>query len=560
MYPSAPPNMLTTAGNMINVSSAMQENQLLKQKVEAQNALGGILQNVPKDSFGNPDYDAAAQQGSQLGGMLGPAVAAAALALKKQSADAALALTQKSSADLEFNKNKYQGMADLLDPISQDLQKQLANPQQYGTPDPDVYRKRVSGAVAEMINLTKDANGVPSLTPQAATTMLTQHIEPLLTPQGLPMLKDMLVNQKTSALQMAGQYDAALKYKNGEQVNLMQGNQPVPALQSVVTRQYTPIDMNPTPPAGQQGSVNTSHASQGGPAATVSATAQGTGVTTPSMFGYTPPESNAQGTAASQGSGGSSNPQEGYNSKGVPAVTIHPSSQAAPAGAAPTAPLRVGLAQGEAENIANYNEKFDDDIDAANEAKKNIAPLEGVLKLANSAGPNEEMVNALRARLSDTFFSDNPVIKEMFPDGVQKATDYEILSKFAAQAQGLGMSQNARNQLESVVQAKGSPSPTQLPGAIRAIGQYLLGQATATASRGDYVEPLKGANVDAGTASRADAAWRDNYDQNAFEWKYLNADEKKNLLGSMSPQQKEDFKEHVGFLVDHSLATHKDYK
>lgn len=174
--------------------------------------------------------------------------------------------------------------------------------------------------------------------------------------------------------------------------------------------------------------------------------------------------------------------------------------------------------------------RVNDAIERGNSAIKVVPSLQGVLRYADAGGPAQETQNRITGLLKDS------PLKDVFSVDTTPQARFEILNKFASDVSGQNMSANARNELESSVQAMSNPNSSQFPQALRTVAKFLLGRTAASKAQADYMSPFASdPNVKPSDIINAEKDWRENYNQDVFELPYMNPDEKKNLAASMGP-------------------------
>ena len=193
-------------------------------------------------------------------------------------------------------------------------------------------------------------------------------------------------------------------------------------------------------------------------------------------------------------------------------------------------------------------------IAQGNNAIKLEPSLKQVMQLADAGGPNQEKFNKISGVLKDT------PLGQLFDVDTKPQVKFELLNKFASDVSGQNMSSNARNQLESSVQALSNPNSSQFPGALRAVSKFLLARTEEAKAHADYLTPVAANAKSPADYLNAQQAWRDHYDQNLFEMPYMNEDEKRNLIGSMSDSEYAKFKKNRDFMIKNKALDPEDFK
>jgi hypothetical protein len=331
-------------------------------------------------------------------------------------------------------------------------------------------------------------------------------------------------------LAAGGNIEYGQKYLAGEPATIQTNTGIQPGMRDITSGAFKPagaqipLGLPPTTPVYQGGSARPTYAGS-------------------------QPSNPFQNVASAQGQPGSAQPQsQGAAPPGGLPPTATPSKTPTPATDTNTYASAPPAFEGQ---LHPAQARVNDVIERGNNAVKIIPSLQGVLRYADSGGPNQELQNKFIGAIKDT------PLGKMFDADTTPQARFEILNKYASDVSGQNMSANARNELESGVQALSNPNAKQFPMALRTVAKFLLGRTAGAKAQADFMTPLaKDPNVTPEKILDAEKEWRENYNQDVFELPYMTPDEKKNLAASMGKpdsSQSKKFEKQLRWTVQQGL-------
>lgn len=503
-------NLQTSGANPLNmlsqvagVQNQLNQARLFQQEFQGRLAVGKLYNQAPLDANGNPDQDWIVKNAGQAG-IMAPEVTQQAY--QAQAAQQALQGQQMQNAK---TRSSIAGAA--LMPLA-------SNP---------------NASASDFLDATNDlvSKGYFTTEDQHQVIMgLASHLK-----TGSPQSYAKGIVAKTLA--MGGNPEYGQKLLTGEPTTIQTNAGIQPGTRDITSGAFKP--------AGDQiplGKPPTTPVYVGNSAR-------------PQFSGDLPQSNPFQNAGNPQGGGTSTPPSQGQVVAPVAGGTTPSGVSTAPGptnkGPAPQTDSNVYAAPPPAfaEELKPALDRTNEVIERGNNAIKLVPSLQGVLKYADSGGPAQETQNKILGLLKDS------PLGKVFDTNTDPQARFEILNKFASDVSGQNMSSNARNELESSVQALSNPNATQFPQALRTVSKFLLGRTAAAKAQADYMSPLaSNPNVQPADIIGAEKDWRQNYDQNIFEMPYMNPDERKNLIGKMNDSDYKKFKQHATFMVNHGLV------
>lgn len=516
-YNTAPNNSANQLAGFISAKNGMQANQLQEMQLQGNQGLANLYANAPKDADGNPDTNYVIQNAGQAG-IHAPEAIQGALTIQNQKAAVQRQLLGLSEDRLSLGKNINDAIVASTVPMVKDLDDDIRG----GTYDPDAWRKKVMDAGVDVVNASRGPDGKPVVTPQSVATRMSglNFDDPLGLQKGL-------VNRVSQAQAWDSHLGDALLTKRGQMGTSEIGGQTQPTNTNVFTGTTTPAGKAiPTGTAFNQASGHNQFNSTMAP--------------TDNSFSYSSPQNPNNSRQQLPSMGGNPTPSD----------SIQPGTRITPDQAPlPEPPPGYEHSLGAALDRANGA------IDHANSVIQLRTPLEGILKLADTAGPgpNAALANKIKGSLIDTPFSG------LFDDSKSDVAKYEILNKYASDVVGQNMGANASTDLGRSVQQLSNPSSAQFPQALKTVAKYLLARTDAAKAYGNYMSSVVGGkDVTPSKVVNAETDWRNNFDQDIFELPYMNDDEKKNLIGGMPDKNRKAFISKAQYLAKQGLINPDD--
>lgn len=517
-------NLLSKIQQGIGIKNSSIENQLLQQQLQSKQGIAQLYQNAPKDDQGNPDLNYIAQNAGQAG-VGAPEALSAALSMQKQKVDLQRALIGQNEDTLSLGKNRNDTITSATLPIVSDIQKAKAN----GTYDADATRKQLASAYANVIASSVGPDGKPVITPQSAI----QHLGSIDFSNPDSVMQE-LVTKASQAKAMSGHLDEALAIKRGTLGSQQTGRGTQPTSQDIFSGSTSPA--GPIIPTGSSFSDGKNQYNTN---------------LVPASNPFSPANAANPNSPPQQALTGSKPSIPGSPQTAVQAAPLT-SREAAfmppnQNNVLPEAP------PGYNQNLGTALDRANGVIQHANEVTQLTAPLEGVLKLADKGGPNAALAAKVKGALLDT------PLGGLFDNAKDNVAKFEILNKYASDVVGQNMGANASTDLGRSVQALSNPNSSQFPEALRTVAKYLLARTDAAKAYGNYMSGIVAdPNVSPAKVVGAENDWRNNFDQNLFEMKHMNEDERKNLIGGMPPKEQQHFLAKAKFLGDQGLLNPED--
>ena len=543
MYNTAPQaNPLQMLGGMVGAANGIQQNKLLQQQVQGNQGVTDLWSNY-KDENGNPDYNAIMQAAGKAG-IYAPKVIQDVYNQQMQKAQLGQALSKETDDRLATAQNLHSTMVNNTSTLIPDFQAALEGKGPFvtkGQYDPDKARAALLQSAADAVNASTGTDGKPILPPAMAAMSISGGVDKNgNTVPGVPVHDPALMIQSLTTRQAQSQamlqhLETARNLKAGIPGTAEINGMTQPTMQGFYNNNITPA------PGAQPVPTGTSFDASGKPVYNSDLVKPGNGMSSAGTAGKNAipgsPGTAVQGASPASNAGPFAGVQAAQS---TPTIAAH----------SPALPPAY------AENLQSGLGRVNDAVKLANDSQGIIAPLQGVIKLADSGGPTKDLQNQLRGALAE-----NPVLKglDLTPDS-DPAANFQILQKYANEVTGQNMSANAKNQIESAVQNLANPSATQFPKALRTIASYLLGRTNAAVAKGNYYsqQVLQNPNPTPQGIATAEQNWRQNFDQEAYQLPYMTADERQNLIQSMAPQQQAAFKKKIHFASQNSLISHED--